>query len=223
MLVGALTGGIALAFSVANRTLSFNVSAYEIYPLVVTLAGVIGGLAPDIDMRQSKAGSFLRKILRMSLVVSAIFLLAMVFVPQTGIEFLDGAIATGARMDRGFPSVLAAFCIFVLVVIEKSKHRGFTHTIVGLLVIAAPLVFMLITGVIFVGANIAVSAQIGFVLGWLSHMIIDSFNSPGIPWLWPVLNKRFRIMRIRCGSKDEATFVAMCTVLFIACYALIII
>jgi len=222
MSIGGLTGGLVLAYSIANRTLSFGFSGYEIYPLVVVAAGAMGGLAPDVDMARSTAGRFLRKALRAGLIGSALFLVIMYFVPPTGIQVLDGAIGMGARVDRGVPLALAAFSIFVLAVIEKSKHRGFTHTTVGLLVVGAPLILMLITGTMFVGADIVVSAQIGFVLGWFSHMVIDSFNYPGTPWLWPVVRKHFRVMRIGSGTEGEVKFMAVSMVLFIMSYALII-
>jgi len=222
MSIGALTGGLVLAYGIANRTLSFGLSDYEIYPLIVTAAGAIGGLAPDVDMARSKAGKFLRKVLRTVFIASALFMVAMNFIPPTGIEILDGAIGMGARVDRGVPLILAAFCILILAVIENSKHRGFTHTPVGLLVVASPLIFMLLTGTMFVGADIVVSAQIGFVLGWFSHMVIDSFNYPGTPWLWPLVTKHFNIMRIGSGTEGEAKFMAMSIVLFMMCYALII-
>jgi len=222
MAIGGMTGGLAVAVGLANHTLSFGFLGYEIYPLLVAAAGVAGGIAPDIDMRQSKAGRILRKVMRVGLVASALFLVAMYFVPPTGIAILDGAIGMGARVDRGVPLMLAAFCIFVLVAVEKSKHRGFTHTLVGLLFVAMPLIFMLETGVMFVGADIAVSVQIGFVLGWFSHMVIDTFNSAGIPWLWPLLNKRFKIMKIKTGTEREVTFLAVSTVVFLAAYVMIV-
>jgi len=220
--IGALTGGLVLAYGIANRTLSFGFSGYEIYPLIVAAAGAMGGLAPDVDMARSKAGKFLRQWLRAGFIASALFMVAMYFIPPTGIDILDGAIGMGARVDRGIPLILAAFCIFILAVIEKSKHRGFTHTPVGLAVVVSPLVFMLLTGTMFVGADIVVSVQIGFVLGWFSHMVIDSFNYPGTPWLWPLVKKHFNVMRIGSGTEGEAKFMAMSIVLFIMCYALII-
>jgi membrane-bound metal-dependent hydrolase YbcI (DUF457 family) len=222
MTIGGLAGGLTLAYGAASRSLSFCVAHYDIYPLVVTAAAIVGGLAPDIDMARSKAGRFLRKALRVGLIGSALFLAALEFIPPTGISLFDGAIGMGARVNRGVPLVLAFFSLFVLAIIEKSKHRGFTHTTVGLLVVASPLIFMLITGMVFVGADIVVSAQMGFVLGWFSHMAIDSFNYPGTPWLWPIIRKHFRVARIGSGTQGEAKFTAMCTVIFIMCYMLII-
>lgn len=223
MTIGGLTGGLTLAYSLASRSFSFDFSGYEIYPLIVTAAAIAGGIAPDIDMKKSKAGRFLRKMLRIGLVASAIFMVVMYFLPQTGFHILDGAIGMGARIDRGLPLILAAFCIFVLVAVEKSKHRGFTHTLVGLLLISMPLIFMIETGVMFIGADIAVSAQAGFILGWFSHMVIDTFNSGGIPWAWPITSKRFRLMKINTGTDREVTFMVVSTVMFVAAYAIILV
>ena len=220
--IGGLTGGLILAQTMANNTLSLSFSGYEIYPLIVTVAAAVGGLAPDVDIAHSKAGRFLREGLRITLAASALFMLVMALIPQTGIRLLDGAIARGAGINRGVPLILAAFCILIMFIVEKSKHRGFTHTTVGLLLVASPLIFMLVTRVMFVGADIAVSAQMGFVLGWLSHMVIDSFNRGGVPWLWPILKKRFRIMTIRTGSGMEGKFLMLCTAVFIVYYAAII-
>ena len=222
MSIGALSGGLVLAYGIARRTLSIPFEGYEIYPLVVTAAGAIGGLAPDVDMARSTAGKFLRRALRAVFTASALFMVVMYFMPPTGIAMLDGAIDRGAGLDRGVSLALAVFCMFLWVVIEKSKHRGFTHTTVGLLMVAAPLIFMMVRHTVFMGVNLVVSAQIGFVLGWFSHMVIDSFNYPGTPWLWPVVQKHFRVMRIKSGTQAEGKFMAMAMVLFIMCYALII-
>jgi len=224
MTVGALSAGLLLAHSLSNGPqLSFELAGYQVYPLIAVFAGAMGGLAPDVDMAKSRARRFLRRVVRTCLILSALSLAIMYFIPPYGYEFWDGTVRLGAGADRGVSLVLAAFCIFIIVIAEKAKHRGFTHTVVGLAVVAAPLVFMLITGVMFVGAYIAVSAQIGFLLGWLSHMVIDSFNYPGTPWLWPLVKKHFRLMRIASGKEGEATFLLVCIVIFAACYAIIII
>lgn len=212
MTVGGLTGGLVLAYGIANRTMQFSFSGYEIYPIVVTVAGIAGGLAPDVDMARSKAGKSLRKALRGVMIISAL-LLVITFL-------LDRAGGVGAGIDRQIPLMLAAFCVLIMFIIEKSKHRGFTHTPVGLLVIMLPLIYMLFTKPSFAGADIAVSAQIGFAMGWFSHMVIDTFNYPGTPWLWPVVNNHFNIMRIDSGTSGEHTFLLVCAAGFAVCYVL---
>lgn len=223
MIVGGLTGGLVFVYGIANHSMSLNFSGYEIYTFVVTVAGAVGGLAPDVDMRQSKAGKSLRKLLKTVMIISTVFLAAMPFISETGIKILDRAVSFGASVDQKVPIVLVAFCILLMIVIEKSKHRGFTHTLVALFIVALPLFYMLYTKTVFIGADIVVSAQIGFVLGWFSHMLIDTFNYPGTPWLWPVVNNHFNIMRVDSGTIEETRFLVICVVVFIAGYTLILV
>ena len=179
---------------------------------MITAAAAVGGLAPDIDMAHSKAGRPLRKALRTVLIISAAFIGVMQFIPDT----------TGDGSGRSIPLILGIFCALILVIIEKSKHRGFTHTCACLLIVAAPLIYMIHSQPIFIGADIAVSAQIGFVLGWFSHMVIDTFNPLGTPWLWPLAKKHFSIMRINTGTMGERVFCIASVLLFAGCYSVII-
>lgn len=222
MIVGGLTGGIVLAHGIANHTSSFSFSGYEIYPIIITIAGAVGGLAPDVDMDRSTSGKFLHNILHAGLIISAIFLAIMYFTPRTGIEILDRAVGMSVGINRNVPIIFAGFCLLIMVIIGRSKHRGFTHTTIALLIIAVPLIYMLLTKTGFSGADIVVSAQIGFVLGWLSHMVIDTFNYPGTPWLWPIINKHFNIMRVDSGTNEETIFCSIAIIAFVAVYASII-
>ena len=214
MAVGGMAGGVTIALAVAARSFSLDVAGYDVYPWIVTVAAVFGGLAPDVDMAHSKGGRFLRKLLRTSLLLSAVFLLGLFFVP-----FLQDY---SGRVDFAVPAAFAAICIFIFVVIERSKHRGFTHTVVGLGVVASPGLFMAITSTQFVGADIVFAVQLGFSIGWLSHMVIDTFNKGGIPWLWPLTKKRFRVMYIGTGTGGEGKFMVACTIVFIMVYGLIV-
>lgn len=38
--------------------------------------------------------------------------------------------------------------------------------------------------------------------GYLSHLVMDSFNPQGVPWLWPV-KKHFRLPLVKTGSLFE--------------------
>lgn len=72
-----------------------------------------------------------------------------------------------------------------------SSHRGFTHSIVGML---------LIVGIIGLLLPIEITKYVG--IGYLSHLLADMLNPAGVPLLWP--NKaRFRIPIINTGSMIE--------------------
>ena len=221
MAVGTLTGGLLLATALANQSMSLEIFGYTAQPILITMAAAIGGLAPDVDMAKSRAGSFLRKLLKRSILLAAFILLGLFFAPE--IPFLQNIPDIGVGVNRGILIIFAAFCIALLVIIEKAKHRGFTHTLAGLLLIASPFGFMAITGVIFPGANLVFSAQMGFVIGWFSHMAIDTLNPKGVPWLWPIIKYRFKIIKITTGSSGEDSFLVVSTILFIMVYGLIFI
>lgn len=61
-----------------------------------------------------------------------------------------------------------------------TKHRGVTHSLLGLFVIS----FLCFLCTNFYAAFL-------FFFGYLSHLILDSYTPMGVPWKWPK-NKRSR-------------------------------
>jgi len=52
---------------------------------------------------------------------------------------------------------------------------------------------------------------LGTVIGWLSHIVIDSFNSKGCELFWPLSKKNFPIMKIKYdGVIENVLLVLMC-------------
>ena len=94
-----------------------------------------------------------------------------------------------------------------LVMSAVTRHRGFCHTPVFILVITA-----LASGV---------AALAGFPTGWqlvagclcagmLSHLALDTLNPMGIMWAWPVRRRRYSLAAIRTDSLAEwAVFAAL--------------
>ena len=76
-------------------------------------------------------------------------------------------------------------------------HRTLTHSIVGVLL------FSLI--MIPLGVN---TATIGLVIGYMSHLLMDSLTVAGIPLFYPH-KKKYRLMRIRTGSEGEVVVFGM--------------
>ncbi|MDD4564947.1 MAG: metal-dependent hydrolase [Eubacteriales bacterium] len=92
------------------------------------------------------------------------------------------------------------------------KHRGFLHSpafiILAWILLTAGSRFML-SGELLWMANQFIT---GFIPGMLSHIILDTLNKQGIPWLWPY-KKRFRLLSIRTDSIMETTFAIVLTAL----------
>lgn len=59
------------------------------------------------------------------------------------------------------------------------RHRSITHSL-----LTGGLLFM---GLSYFGASQGV--VLAALLGFLSHLILDSFNPKGIPWLWPIFGR----------------------------------
>ena len=92
------------------------------------------------------------------------------------------------------------------------KHRGFLHSpififLVGILLTAG-------SRTMLSGSQLLLANQfiLGFIPGMLSHIILDTFNKQGIPWLWPY-KKRFRLLAIRTDSIMETAFAVLLSVL----------
>lgn len=78
-------------------------------------------------------------------------------------------------------------------------HRGFWHS---------PHLWLPLTAVLWlIGAPIWVTA--GFGAGVLSHLILDTFNSAGIPWLFP-WRKRFSLASVPLHSVGEGIVRVAC-------------
>lgn len=128
-------------------------------------------------------------------------------------EAANAAVMSGAVLGSLFPDIdhgrsyiSQKAKITSFVASNVFKHRGFTHTPVFLILTAAAL---------SAGSEILVPGEwqglsghfiSGFLPGMLSHLILDTFNVQGIPWLWPVRNTKYHVLGITTGSWAESAF-----------------
>lgn len=103
-----------------------------------------------------------------------------------------------------------------------SSHRRFWHTPI------AGTIFALTTSMLIYSIGLipvpAISKGIDqipfyipfimFYLGWLSHLLLDSFNPQGVPWLWPMQplskKKKFKRLCITTASEQEKIYKVLC-------------
>jgi len=98
-----------------------------------------------------------------------------------------------AFISRGYWSILSTL------IRKTTEHRGWTHSLLGA---------GLFTGILLVILwyfKASLSLALGFFVGYISHLISDSFNPTGVNWLWPK-RKRYKIGIIRTGSTGENIF-----------------
>jgi len=72
-------------------------------------------------------------------------------------------------------------------------HRGVLHSLLA--AIAISLLMMIIRIWYPISNNFIFAVFVGYV----SHLVLDSFNPSGVPWLWP-LKIHFRVPLIQTGS-----------------------
>lgn len=75
------------------------------------------------------------------------------------------------------------------------KHRGWMHSLVGLIIFAT----------LFAAINSKLVPGITF--GYFLHLLADTLNPAGIPWLYPISRKRVYIIGIPSGSPLEYIFI----------------
>ena len=93
-------------------------------------------------------------------------------------------------------------------------HRGFTHWLVGAgTAIIAAFIFCIV-------ADLNIIWAVAFTIGYLLHLLTDSFSKSGIDWLKPFKNKTYRFggnLSYRVGGLAERIIgsIAMLTIIII--------
>ena len=77
-------------------------------------------------------------------------------------------------------------------------HRGLTHTFLF------PILIYVWMSTIHV--PVVPSLMLGLVVGWVSHIIADTFNGKGVPLLWPIIRHRMHLLDIPLGTIPEGIF-----------------
>ncbi|OAT83712.1 metal-dependent hydrolase [Desulfotomaculum copahuensis] len=77
-------------------------------------------------------------------------------------------------------------------------HRGPLHSLAGA-VVAGLLAF---AGLKMSGLHYGLAVPLAAAAGYVSHLVMDSFNPQGVPWLWP-LEAHFGLPLVRTGGLLE--------------------
>lgn len=92
-------------------------------------------------------------------------------------------------------------------------HRGMMHT---------PLIALFLTIILLVLKDAYLPALLqkyitlgilGFILGFLSHLFIDSLTKGGIAWLWPLSNRKFSLLPLYTNNKFHRALVRIATII----------
>ena len=78
------------------------------------------------------------------------------------------------------------------------SHRGFIHT---------PILYVVLYALMSMVLPQAIC--LGFLIGTISHLVLDTFNYKGIMWMYPFSRKHFHIASIKTRTTMETIFMAV--------------
>ena len=87
-------------------------------------------------------------------------------------------------------------------------HRGFTHSPFSLLIFSV-LIYWL-TKILNLGIDSWIGA--GLIIGYASHILLDSFNPKGVPLFYPY-KKKFSFGKIVTGTWGETLIIITCSII----------
>ena len=149
-----------------GTAVGIGVATYFNFPpessLVLVGCSIFGSLLPDIDHPHGKLNQSILPV-KSKLFKALVYLLI-----GAGFIYLD------FKMDYVFLRILG----IALIITGFSQHRTFTHSVLGLIFFSS--VVYLISKEFGI-----MSAYIGFVAGYVSHMVADFMTRSGIPIFYP--------------------------------------
>lgn len=171
--------GIAAALTISSKQPVEN-------QLILVLSSAIGSLIPDLDHPRSKLNQKL-------LFINNNFYRTLFYIAISGIF-------TGLYfVIKNKIFMLLALCSCLIGI---SRHRSFTHSIVGFL-LASSIVRMVS---LKYGLTLIYS---GFVIGYGFHLIADLFTPKGIQLLYPLKTHTSFPITIRTNGKSEKIIFAL--------------
>lgn len=165
--------------------------------MCVTL-GSIGGLIPDIDMRNSEADKHTKDLLTYAGATGIVALIYFFLAPDKIIKYLQHIDLTKLV---GLLIIILLLCIGMM-----CKHRGFTHSVEFALLIAFS-VFMLTKSIV---------VPLGIFIGILSHDLADLLNKKKV--LLVATIKYRKCFGICDADSKISSGIALCSIFLIILY-----
>lgn len=151
---------------------------------VCICAAALGSTIPDIDVSSSKPRKELNTIVGIS-ITSIVVLIALELIFHIGIY---EKIESEVKILR----ILLGFTLFLLLGLfgTKTKHRTFTHSIVGVLIFSASICLAF------------PSATVSFTIAMTSHILLDFLNKKRVKLFYPL--KKWGISFNLCTANGTA-------------------
>ena len=209
-IIGGAIAGIAVCAA--------SESTYAESALIMS-ASVLGSVLPDIDQPNSKicrSDSFVGLI---SFITSKFtkhrgFTHTIIGAALFGAIFYALAIVEVAMLQGGTQesliSFIAAYLVFILLHATGSPLKPLAGWLALAAYAAGPMIAdMMVENSLTLGIDrrAALLVACGVTAGALSHVIFDAFNKGGVPILFPLSGKNYRIMEIRTNTVGEFWFI----------------
>lgn len=192
--------GVAVGAAVGTLIPSTVIGSYpDAIVLATAIAGGVGGLLPDSDLKGTKGRMILTGVAGFGFgaIIEAIY------------SRRNEGISLG-EVSTWIPLFLWAIVYFAIV-LKQASHRGFTHSITALVITS------LVTVPIAVGNARVIG--LAFVAGIASHLLIDLLNTKGEQLFWPA-KSRFCFNLCKANGPADKVIFAIASVAVIAILAL---
>lgn len=184
--------------------------------LIVGSSAVLGSLLSDLDQPKSKLS-------RSDVFVGLISHLTAKFTKHRGFTHtVPGAALFGGIFyllsmlqgggAEGLYAFFAALAVFVILHASDSPIKPLAGCISAAIYLSGPQIAGLITesGLsVDLGRRSAMLCALGVFAGSLSHIWYDFFNKGGVPLLWPISKKNYRLMEIKTNTAGEFWFITV--------------
>lgn len=118
---------------------------------------------------------------------------------------------TGTKMGKKFR-------LLSTLIAHLFGHRGATHSLLALLIVGL-LFFIPVIYLDGLLKFIYLQFEFGLLVGYLSHLILDSSTKMGVPFLYPFIKKKYNISHLTTGKDD---FLVSCIAVSLAAVTLYI-
>ena len=133
-----------------------------------TTLSLIGSLIVDIDTDKSKGAVLLKEAFGG---VVVLIILGVLLQTKFNINVLN-YITENKAITQMFPAL--AILVVVLTIGKFSSHRGFTHSLIGIIAYTVP-IYMLVG-----------SLYTWFLIGYIAHILADILNKKEVRLLYPL-------------------------------------
>jgi len=161
----------------------------------------LAAMLPDIDHGSARIGRIRKLAANIIVTVAAVAIVAAVWIQG---HFLVENYRTLLMVGLGV--VIPTFFLFKLSqtrwVRENwgfvTKHRGIMHTLI------IPVFTILAT--IYIRDRYVLVLTMGFLAGYLSHILADCLTTKGCPILFPISKKNVKLSKVKTGGDAERIF-----------------